>query len=614
VCTFEWLTLDPNAADFPQIAQARGISGNSSRGLRPNVTVAPIATQCDGTTLLRVLEAAADRLERGADEVNALNVYPVPDGDTGTNMLHTVRSALKYARAAEPTLAAVSAAAAHGALMGARGNSGVILSQVIRGLKEGLASAETIGAAELAKVFDLSRRHAHDAVTVPAPGTMLTVTAAIADVTAVAKESISELLGRVAAAAADAVKRTENENPTNKAAHVIDAGARGLQLLLEGAREAVTGGTVADEARGPRSRKGPDALDDRKPAHRPQREIGREERAWAPPEATSARAPDIAAGAVASWKGAYDVQFLVEHPTREIATVRREMEEFGADCVIVVGDEEVIKVHVHTLQPDQIIRIGLSAGRIGDVVVEDLDAMTAEHERATGIIVEPPVPAEAITPASDVGVLAIVPGAGFANVAVSLGATPLRGGATMNPSTEEILAGIRETNSRHVIVLPNDKNVILAAEAAAKLAGQPVTVIPTRNVGQGMAALVAFDPNKEAAVAAEEMREVSERAHGIEVTRAIRTTTTDGQDVRQGEAIALIDGRLVAHGDDEVIVLVEAAKRLTDTEVFTLYSGAGVDASRVEYAASRLRASCPRASVEVVSGGQAHYPFIVTAE
>ena len=576
-------------------------------------------TQCDGTTLLRVLEAAADRLERGADEVNALNVYPVPDGDTGTNMLHTVRSALKYARAAEPTLAAVSAAAAHGALMGARGNSGVILSQVIRGLKEGLANAETVGAAELAKILDLSRRHAHDAVTVPAPGTMLTVTAAIAETASGATGDVAALLERITAAATDAVKRTQAENPTNKAAGVIDAGARGLQLLLEGARDAIAGArgdvaslgghasppvqsSAADRSQFPVVEASPASLD---LAARAARETAVPARRA--PGSPSSAAHSQAEG-VASWKGAYDVQFLVEHPTRDIAAVRKDMEEFGADCVIVVGDEEVIKVHVHTLHPDQIIRIGLSAGRIGDVVVEDLDAMTAEHERTTGIVVEPP------KAASDVGVLAIVPGAGFAKVAVSLGATPLRGGATMNPSTEEILAGIRETNARHVIVLPNDKNVILAAQAAAKLAEQPVTVIPTRNVGQGMAALVAFDPNKEAAVAVEEMREVSERAHGIEVTRAIRTSKTDGQDVREGEAIALIDGRLVAHGEDDVMVLVEAAKRLTDTEVFTLYSGADVDASRVEYAASRLRVSCPRASVEVVSGGQAHYPFIVTAE
>jgi len=540
-----------------------------------NGTVAHIATQCDGTTLLRILEAAAERLEHGADEVNALNVYPVPDGDTGTNMLHTVRTALKHARAAEQTLAGISAAAAHGALMGARGNSGVILSQIIRGLKEALADAQTVGVAELRKTLNLARIHAHDAVTAPAPGTMLTVTVAIEDAAADDSGDIAAMLRRVVAAADAAVTRTQNENPTNKAAGVVDAGAKGLFYLLEGVLAAVEGRAVPST--------------------------------HAPVPVVSAAKPAIATD-VASWKGAYDVQFLVEHPSRPLNVVRREMEEFGADCVLVVGDETVMKVHVHTLHPDQIIRIGLSTGRVADVVVEDLDAMTAEHERATGIVLAPP------KVRASVGVLAIVPGAGFASVAASLGATPLRGGPTMNPSTEEILGGIREVNAAHVIVLPNDKNIILAAEAAAKLADGPVTVIHTRNIGQGMAALVAFDPTKEAGTAAKVMREVAERAHGIEVTRAIRATKIDGKDVREGEAIALIDGRLVAHGADDVTVLVEAAKRLSDTEVFTLYSGADVDAARVEYAAQRLRASCPRASVEVVAGGQAHYPFIVAAE
>ncbi|HUQ41423.1 MAG TPA: DAK2 domain-containing protein [Candidatus Limnocylindrales bacterium] len=555
-----------------------------------NGTVAPIATQCDGTTLLRVLEAAAEHLEGAVDEVNALNVYPVPDGDTGTNMLHTMRSALKYARAAEPTLTAISAGAAHGALMGARGNSGVILSQVIRGLKEGLASVDSFGATELRAVLALAQKHSHDAVTVPAPGTMLTVTAAIAEASAKADGDLAHVLERIVDAASAAVKRTQNENPTNKAAGVVDAGARGLEVLLEGALAAVRGDAPAQDGQRPRPR------------------------SEAAPARSLVDGATAQAEGVASWKGAYDVQFLVEHPTRAIGLVRTEMEEFGADCVLVVGDDEVMKVHVHTLHPDQIIRIGLSAGRIGDVVVEDLDAMTAEHERATGIVVEPPVAAEPAKQRAAVGVLAIVPGGGFATVAASLGATALRGGATMNPSTEEILDGIRGVNADHVIVLPNDKNVILAAQSAAKLAGQDVTVIQTRNVGQGMAALIAFDPNKAASTVAEEMREVSERAHGIEITRAIRTTTIDGQDVGAGEAIALIDGRLVAHGDDDVVVLVDAAKRLNETELFTLYSGADVDPSRVEYAAQRLRASCPSASVEVVTGGQPHYAFIVTAE
>jgi len=542
-----------------------------------NGTVARIATQCDGATLLRVLEAAADRLERAVDEVNALNVYPVPDGDTGTNMLHTVRSALKHARAAEPTLAAVSAAAAHGALMGARGNSGVILSQIIRGLKDALANAEDLGNRELRAALNLARRHAHDAVTAPAPGTILTVTVAVEDAAANDSGNVAAMLRRVVEAGAEAVTRTRTENPVNKAAGVVDAGAKGLWYLLDGALAAVEDRSPTITAAATRSQAAP--------AH-------------------------AVASEVSSWAGAYDVQFLVENPSRPIEEIRAEMTKFGADCVLVVGDESVMKVHVHSLQPDKIVAIGMTAGRLGDVVVEDLDAMTKQHEAATGIVIDPP----GRTPAGAVGVVAVVPGAGFATVARSLGATPLRGGASMNPSTEELLGAIHEANARHVVVLPNDKNVILAAQSAAKLADVEVTVIPTRTVAQGMAALVAFDATKEAAQVAEEMREVAERAHGIEVTRASRSTTVDGQDVLAGEAIALLDGRVVAHGEDEASVLVDAAKRLTDAELFTLYSGADVDAARVQHAAQRLRAACPRAEVEVIDGGQPHYPFIVAAE
>jgi DAK2 domain fusion protein YloV len=569
--------LDPKAAVFPQIAQARGIGRISSGGLKVNGTVATIATQCDGATLLRVLEAAADRLERAVDEVNALNVYPVPDGDTGTNMVHTVHSALKHARAAEPTLAAVSAAAAHGALMGARGNSGVILSQIIRGLKDALANAEDMTNKELRAALNLGRRHAHDAVTAPAPGTILTVTVAIDDAAANDSGNLAAMLRRVVEAGAEAVARTRLENPVNKAAGVVDAGAKGLWYLLDGALAALEDRSPSISAAATRSQTAP------------------------------ARA---VASEVSSWAGAYDVQFLVEHPSRPIEDVRAEMTKFGADCVLVVGDESVMKVHVHTLQPDKIVAIGMTAGRLGDVVVEDLDAMTAQHEAATGIVIEPPK-REA---AAEIGVVAVVPGSGFATVARSLGATPLRGGASMNPSTEELLGAIRAANARHVVVLPNDKNVILAAQSAAKLADVTVTVIPTRTVAQGMAALVAFDATKDAAQVAKEMREVAERAHGIEITRASRSTTVDGQNVREGEAIALLDGRVVAHGDDEATVLVEAAKRLTDAELFTLYSGADVDPARVQHAVQRLRAACPRAEVEVIDGGQAQYPFIVAAE
>jgi hypothetical protein len=526
--------------------------------------------------LLRALEAATARLEAGVEEVNALNVYPVPDGDTGTNMLHTMRSAIQRARAAEPTLDAVSAAAAHGALMGARGNSGVILSQVIRGLKEAFAGKESARTADVRRAAALARKYAYEAVSAPAPGTILSLTATFEQSAARDGDDVVEMFGRIANDAQGTVKRTRDENPTNRAAGVVDAGARGLQLILEGVLSSFSGKEIPLERIAPLAR----------PAG----------------QAPVSEAP--------SWEGAYDVQFLVNRPSRPITQVREEMLKFGADCVLVVGDESLMKVHVHTLQPDQIIRIGLTAGRVADVVVEDLDAMTAEHERTTGIVVAS-APRE---PAAAVGVVAVVPGEGFAAVARSLGASPLRGGPTMNPSTEELLGAIKDANAKAVVVLPNDKNVILAAQQAAKAASVTVHVVPTRSVAQGMAALIAFDPAKDPAEIAREMAEVAERAHGIEVTRAVRDATIDGERVTKGEAMALLDGRVVAHGEDDVVVLCEAARRLTDAEIFTLYSGADVDDARVQHAAQRLRATCPRVSVEIAHGGQPHYPFIVAAE
>jgi DAK2 domain fusion protein YloV len=550
--------------------------GLSSGEVNSNVTVGHIVTQFDGAALLRALEAATARLEARVDEVNALNVYPVPDGDTGTNMLHTMRSALRYALGADSRLSAISAGAAHGALMGARGNSGVILSQVLRGAKDAFANSERATAREMREVTALSRRYAYEAVSAPAPGTMLTLIDAMSEAASSYKgDDVLAFLKHIVEASAPAVARTREDNPTNRAAGVIDAGARGLQLILEGVLAGFTGEEI------------------------PLTRVA----------VASASAPAISEAP--SWEGAYDVQFLVEKPSRPIARVREEMLKFGADCVLVVGDESVLKVHVHTLHPHEIIRIGLTAGRISDVVVEDLDAMTAEHERATGIVVAPPPRA----PAAEIGVVAVVPGDGFAEVARSLGASSLRGGPTMNPSTEELLAAIRGANARTVVVLPNDKNVVLAAQQAAKAARDvDVRIIPTRNVAQGMAALVAFDPAKTATENATEMANVAVRAHGIEVTRAIRDATVDGEPVRQGEAMALLDGRVVAHSDDEVAALCEAAKRLTNAEIFTLYSGADVDDAAVERAAQRLRATCPRVSVEVARGGQPHYPFIVAAE
>lgn len=506
--------------------------------------------------------------------MNALNVYPVPDGDTGTNMLHTMRSALAHARAAAPDPAAVLAAAGHGALMGARGNSGVLLSQVLRGVQD----AQGPAGLDLVRAFALAHEYARSAVTQPAPGTMLSALGELKDGLADDAGDAAAMLRRAVEDGRAAVERTREDNPVNRAAGVVDAGARGIWLLLDGALAAVEGRPI-------------------------DRDRSAVPRAPVPAGAVLVATPDLPP----SWIGAYDVQCLITRPSRSIAELRAEMLAFGADCVIVVGDATLAKVHVHTTQPDQILRIALAAGRIGDVVVEDLEAMSAEHAAETGIVVPP-------APAAAVAVVAVVPGEGLGRIAASLGATVIRGGATMNPSTEQLLDAVRRANAAHVVVLPNDKNVVLAAEQAARLAEAPVTVLPARNVAQGMAALAAWDHGDppEAAIAA--MREAAAGAHAIELTTAIRAAEVDGQQVGKGEHLALLDGKLVAHDDDELSALASAAQAVADAELFTLYVGAGVDADRRDAAAARLRATFPAAEVEVVDGGQPHYPFIVAAE
>ncbi len=560
--------------------------------------------------LLRLLEAATERLARSVDEVNDLNVYPVPDGDTGTNMLHTMRSAARDARAAGQRADEVATAAAHGALMGARGNSGVILSQVIRGLKEAAAGAETIDGERLREAFRRARDLAFAAVTAPAPGTILSSLDAMADAAVGTAGAAAAILREAVGAGVSAVERTRFENPVNAAAGVVDAGARGLWLLLDGALAALEGRPAAE-------------ADERAVAV----DLAPPARAFAAPPRPADRVHETSA-AQPDWRGAYDVQFLVAQPGRSADDLRADMLEFGADCVLVVGDESVVKVHVHTLHPHEIIRIGLTAGRVGDVVVEDLEAMAHEHGAHL---------ADAAGPLP-LAVVSVVPGDGVAEVARSLGATPLRGGPTMNPSTEELASAIRSAGARHVIVLPNDKNVILAAEQAARVlsdagasgptaatgnappmtapaaASIRVTVVPTRHLGQGMAALVAYEPGREPAEVIDRMREASAGARTLEVTTATRSTNADGQDVRKGEALALLDGAIVAHGDDDIDVLVEAASRLAGAALLTLYRGAHVPEARAAEAAERLRAACSEFEVEVVDGGQPHYPFIVTIE
>ncbi len=535
----------------------------------------------DGAAVLRALEAGEARLAQRVEHVNRLNVYPVPDGDTGTNMLHTVRAAVAAARRAPIRADEVMSAAAHGALMGARGNSGVILSQIIAGAKAAFAGHALVGSHELLEAFAKAREMAYQAVPQPVEGTILTAIRVMADsVRDGPPDDVGALLDRAVAAGQDAVAKTPELLPVLKRAGVVDAGAQGLVYVLEGMADMVAGRVTSVE----RSAEGEAAL------------------------AAASRADPVAT-AGDSW--GYDVQFLVASPRRSLAELRDEMLAFGlADptlgCVLVVGDESLVKVHVHTQEPHEILRIGLSAGRIQDVVVDNLDAMAAERERETGVTVS-----QRDVELRPLAVVAVVSGLGLAKVCRSLGATPLDN-RRAKPSVAEILGAIDEAPGESVIVLPNDKDVIAAADAAAREAKKRTRVLRTRTMAQGMAALVAFDAAGALEGVASAMENAAQAARTLEVTRAARSADVDGVRVREGDHLALVDGKCVGTAASAEDALVVGARAIGRAELCTLYVGADVASDRAKAATNALRAAC--AEVEVVDGGQPHYPYIVSAE
>ena len=587
VWTLEWLTFEPATAVLPQFAQEAIRGGDSLRGEMRGDAVRGIVSQpmimLDAAALLRALEAGETRLAARVDLVNRLNVYPVPDGDTGTNMLHTVRAAVLAARRAEGGAGDLMAAAAHGALMGARGNSGVILSQIVAGAKVAFAHADVVGSAELVEAFAKGRDLAYQAVAQPVEGTILTAIRMMAEAVRDAPpDDASAILDRAVAAGRSAVAKTPDLLPVLKHAGVVDAGAQGLVYILEGMADMVAGRVTTVER------------------------TAAEEAAL---EATAG--PELESPTGESW--GYDVQFLVPAPTRTAPELREEMLRFGLEdaslgCVLVVGDESLVKVHVHTNAPHEILRIGLSAGRLRDIVVENLDAMAAERERATGVTVS-----QRDMEMRPLAVVAVVSGRGLAAVCRSLGAVALAGGRTTNPSVEEILAAVADAPGQSVIVLPNDRDIIPAAQAAAREAARPVRVIPTRSMAQGMAALVAFDAYGELEAVAGSMDDAAKAARTVEVTRAARDALVDDIRVQAGEHMALLDGRCVGTAASAEEALRIAALAVGRAELCTVYVGAEADGERAEEAKAALRAGCG-CEVELVEGGQPHYPYIVSAE
>ncbi len=553
----------------------------------------------DGHDLKLMVAAALSWLRQHQAEINALNVFPVPDGDTGTNMMLTMTSAWnEVADVQEENVGRLAGKVAHGALMGARGNSGVILSQILRGFARGLDSKGQMSAADLPVALNEARDTAYKGVVKPVEGTILTVMREVAEESAVVvqeTEDLQRIFERLVQRAKSAVARTPQLLPVLRQAGVVDSGGQGLFVVLEGMLRYMKGLSVE--------------------------EVERPIAGAALAIQTHAAPHDLMTEALHFDSNyPYDVQFIVAGQALDVAGMRATIEAMG-DSALVVGDAQTVKVHVHVLDPGIPISYGATCGSLRDVVVEDMqaqyEAYIAGREAAyTATFPHTGVPMPVEEP-PNIAVVAVAAGDGLEKVFRSLGATGIvEGGQTMNPSTAQILAAIDQSLSDSVIILPNNKNILLAAQQAAEVSQKHVAVVPTRSIPQGVSALLALDQQATLDGNVAAMLRAAKEVITGEVTWATRDVALNGIDVREGDAIGLLDGDLVVDAEsfDEAVYWLLAEVELEDCELVTLYYGEGMDAAQAENLAERLSETYPDLEFEVVQGGQPHYPYIISIE
>jgi len=568
-----------------------------------------------GEQVLAGLTASLSWLEANQQEINDLNVFPVPDGDTGSNMYLTLRSAVEEARHAPTPQAAdsVLAAAAHGSLMGARGNSGVILSQILRGFAQGAAQRAHLDVSGIALAMTEASAVAYRAVMKPTEGTILTVVrdaAAAAAAAAATTDDIRVVLDHVVTEAHAAVERTIDQLQVLRDANVVDAGGFGLAVILEGFARAVSDTQAVAPAPALHRRSGEPAL--RLPPNPGDMA--------ATGTAVSRRGAAAVAPREQGW--GYCTEFLINGPGLDVEAIQKELSALG-ESALVVGDTDLVRVHIHTGDPAGLIAAASSRGRMSKLKVEDMSAQhhdvlaRAEALEAGTEVVGAATQERPQAPPKAIGVASVAPGDGFREIMGSLGAdSVVSGGQTMNPSIEDLLNGVRAANAEHVILLPNNGNVILTAEQVNPLAdGCEVRVVPTRNLPQGISALLAFDPAAGLAENVERMLEAIATVRAVEVTHAVRDTSLNGHDIKLGDVIAVVDDEITEVGSDYLDVIDSVLQSESEKpELVTVYRGLEVGEDDAEVLVTGLRAKHPETEFELQTGGQEHYPYVLSLE
>jgi hypothetical protein len=544
----------------------------------------------DGLGLKKMLQAGQHWLGAHVQVVNSLNVFPVPDGDTGTNMVLTMRAALAEAETVTDSNAGtIAAAIAHGALMGARGNSGVILSQFLQGLAAGLAGRATCTSADFARAVQLGQDMAYQSVVNPVEGTILTVARAAAQAaerSAQSHQDVAMVLADMLAAAKTAEAGTPELLPILKEAGVTDSGGQGLVYILEGCLHFLMGEPLEAAPASP-----------------------------ATPLVQANFNPDEMAYG-------YDVQFLIQGDHLNVAEIRAEIDRMGWST-LVVGDEHTVKVHVHADDPGQPMSYGAKLGVLSDVVIENMGLQARQfiRERTTTALPPLAVPShmtehlrETMT---NVAIVCVAPSRGLAQILQSLGATQIVfGGQTMNPSPQELLEAINQVSVEHILILPNNSNVILAAQQAQKLSAKNVQVVPTKTIPQGIAALLSFNYQTDLETSAQRMLHAAHQIHTIEITQAARDTSLSGFQIRTGDVMGLFNDELVSVGYhyDEVALDVLAKVAPSDYEVVTIYFGHDSSVEQANTLAEQINTRYPELEVEVHDGGQPYYYYIISLE
>jgi DAK2 domain fusion protein YloV len=534
----------------------------------------------DGPLFKQALLGSLSWLSANHEEANRLNVFPVPDGDTGTNMLLTLQSAvedIKDSNAAE--VSKIAKLASHGSLMGARGNSGVILSQIFRGFARAVEGKSSLTPRELAAAFEEAANAAYRAVNKPTEGTILTVAREAGRAATAAAASPDATVPSVIAAAAsgarDAVLKTPSQLQILREAGVVDAGGFGLQIILEGMLKTVEESAFAA------------AISHTAPKSQP-----------------SQVALDLPEG---GW--GYCTEFLIEGSGLDLEVIRNQIEALG-NSVLVVGEPELVKVHVHTDDPSRVITL---AGGHGKLLKLNVGDMSTQHRRiieGNGVAAKPARP-------NGAGLVAVVAGSGLVEIFRGLGVDAIvEGGQSMNPSTQDMLLAIESLPYQEVILLPNNRNVVLAAKQVTGLTQKKVHIVETHSVPQGVAAVVAFRPDRTGAENVATMKAEAERVQTIEVTHAVRDTRSNGLRVKKGDVIGLVNEKLEFAGGDYADVVKRALGKLgpESYELVTVYRGEGASDDELASLQSSIQTSFPGLEVEVQQGGQQHYPFILSVE